>query len=158
NLPPAPIADDTYPIPDANNPFADPNFPFANPPYAARAYSYVSAAQYDALKATWYYKFLYNRPAPASTDPSIKVLMPATNLPSYPPGAAGGAGATRAMLGWLFRGGVGEIPTRPPERRRAALLPGRATASDIAAGLALGNAVAAVFVTRARADGMGAAV
>ena len=54
NLPPAPNPDDTYPVPDANNPIADPNFPFANPPYAARAYSYVTVAQFDALKAAWY--------------------------------------------------------------------------------------------------------
>ena len=33
-----------------SNPFADPQFPFSNPPYAARAYSYVSVAQYEALK------------------------------------------------------------------------------------------------------------
>lgn len=63
NLPPAPLPDNSYPVPDANNPFADPNFPFANPPYASRAYSYVTVAQYDALKAAWHYKFLYNRPA-----------------------------------------------------------------------------------------------
>ena len=57
NLPPAPAADGTYPVPDANNPFADPQFPFGNPPYAARAYSYVAVAQFDALKAAWYYKY-----------------------------------------------------------------------------------------------------
>ena len=54
--------------PDAANPFADPQFPFANPPYAARAYSYVSVAQYDALKAAWYYKYQYRRPAPSQVD------------------------------------------------------------------------------------------
>ena len=50
NLPPAPRDDGTYPAPDAENPFADPQFPFANPPYAARAYSYVSVAQFEALE------------------------------------------------------------------------------------------------------------
>ena len=49
NLPPAPKADGSYPLPDPENPFGDPAFPFSNPPYAARAYSYVSVAQYDAL-------------------------------------------------------------------------------------------------------------
>jgi len=63
NLPPAPLSNGTYIFPDANNPFADPQFPFSNPPYAARAYSYVSAAIYDALKATWYYKYQYNIPS-----------------------------------------------------------------------------------------------
>ncbi|HEX6036596.1 MAG TPA: hypothetical protein VFZ20_01120, partial [Longimicrobium sp.] len=57
NLPPAPRDDGTYPVPDPENPFADPQFPFANPPYAARAYAYVSVAQYEALKAAWYWKF-----------------------------------------------------------------------------------------------------
>ena len=60
DLPPAPNADGTYPVPSAANPFAYPTYPFSNPPYAARAYSYVSAAQYDALKAAWYYKYQYN--------------------------------------------------------------------------------------------------
>jgi hypothetical protein len=84
NLPPAPNADGTYPVPDANNPFADPQFPFGNPPYAARAYSYVAVAQYDALKAAWHYKFLYNRPSPSKVDSGVKALMPATDLPAYP--------------------------------------------------------------------------
>src|SRR5690349_874414 len=84
NLPPAPKADNTYPLPDAENPFADPNFPFANPPYAARAYSYVSVAQYEALKAAWHYKYLYNRQSPYVNDAAIQSLMPETGLPSYP--------------------------------------------------------------------------
>ena len=53
NLPPYQNEDGTYPIPSAANPLAYPLFPFANPPYAARAYAYVSAAQYDALLAAW---------------------------------------------------------------------------------------------------------
>ncbi len=76
NLPPAPRADGTYPAPDAENPFADPMFPFANPPYAARAYSYVTATIYDALKAAWHYKYLYNRPAPYKVDDAIQALVP----------------------------------------------------------------------------------
>ena len=51
NLAPYQNADGTYPAPNSNNPLAYPLFPFANPPYAARAYAYISAAQYDALIA-----------------------------------------------------------------------------------------------------------
>jgi hypothetical protein len=79
NLPPAPLPNDTYPIPDAENPFADPGFPFSNPPYAARAYSYVSVAQFEALKSAWHYKFLYNRLSPAKVDNAIQSLMPITD-------------------------------------------------------------------------------
>ena len=84
NLPAAPVNDKTYPAPDPDNPFSDPEFPFSNPPYASRAYSYVCVGQYEALKAAWYYKFLYKRPSPAKTDNSIKALMPVTDLPAYP--------------------------------------------------------------------------
>lgn len=156
NLPPAPNADGSYPAPDAENPFADPAFPFSNPPYAARAYSYVSVAQYDALKAAWYYKYLptHTRLAPYKVDPAIKSLMPETDLPAYPNEEAVMSGAAADMLKSLFPAALEEITRKAGEQRNAALWAGKATASDIAAGLALGKAVAAVFITRAGGDGM----
>lgn len=154
NLPPVPLADNSYPVPDANNPFADPQFPFANPPYAARAYSYVTVAQFDALKAAWYYKYLYNRPAPWRVDSAIKPMMPTSDLPAYPSEDAVLSGVTAEMLKLLFPAAVEEITLKAAEQRQAALLSGRATSSDLAAGLALGQAVATAFVARAGADGM----
>jgi hypothetical protein len=154
NLPPAPAADGTYPVPDAENPFGDPNYPFANPAYAARAYSYVSAAQADALKAAWYWKYQYNRPSPAKVDNGVSALMPVSDLPSYPSEDAVLSGVTVEMLKVLFPAAIEEITLKAAEERSAALWSGKATASDIAAGLALGKAVAAVFVARAGADGM----
>jgi hypothetical protein len=158
NLPPAPTPEDTYPLPDANNPFADPQFPFANPPYAARAYSYVSVAQFEALKAAWYFKYLYNRPAPSKADPGVKALMPTSDLPGYPSEDAVMSGVNAEMLKLLFPAAIEEITMKAGEQRQAALLSGKATASDSAAGLALGQAVAAVFVARAGGDGMRFAV
>lgn len=162
NLPPAPKADGSYPLPDAENPFADPAFPFSNPPYAARAYSYVSVAQYDALKAAWFYKFQYNRPSPYKIDNSVESLMPASDLPAYPSEDAVLSGVTAEMLKILFPAALEEITLRAGEQRNAALWSGKATASDIAAGLALGKAVASIITApgtgRFRTDGMGAAV
>lgn len=154
DLPPAPKPDGTYPAPDPNNPFADPQFPFGNPPYAARAYSYVAVAQYEALKAAWHYKHLYRRPAPAKVDSAVAALAPVTDLPAYPSEDAVLSGVSAELLKLLFPTAVEEITQKAAEQRQAALLSGKATASDIAAGLALGQAVAAVFVTRAAADGM----
>jgi len=154
NLQPPPNVDNSYPVPDANNPFAEPQFPFANPPYAARAYSYVTVAQYDALKAAWYYKYLYNRPAPWRVDSSIQSLMPASDLPAYPSEDAVLSGVTAEMLKLLFPAAVDEITLKAAEQRQAAMLAGRATSTDLAAGLALGQAVATAFVARAGADGM----
>jgi hypothetical protein len=158
NLPPAPNADGTYPLPDAENPFGDPTFPFSNPPYAARAYSYVSNAIYDAMKATWHYKYLYNRAAPYAQDASIQALVPKTDLPAYPSEDAVMSGTTAEVLKFLFPAALEEITLTAAEQRNAALWSGKAAASDVSAGLALGKSVAALFVARARTDGMGGAV
>src|ERR1700730_7593391 len=154
NLPPPPKAQGGYPVPDAENPFGDPVFPFANPVYAARAYSYVSAAQYDALKSAWYWKFQYNRLSPAKNDNTISALIPISALPSYPSEDAVISGVTVEMLKTLFPAAVEEITLKAAEQRNAALWSGKATASDLAAGLALGKSVAAVFLARAAGDGM----
>jgi hypothetical protein len=154
DLPPAPRDNGTYPAPDPENPFADPQFPFGNPPYAARAYSYVAVAQADALKVAWHYKYLYNRPSPSKVDSGIQALMPTTDLPAYPSEDAVISGVTAELLKLLFPTSADEITQKAAEQRDAALLSGKAAASDIAAGLALGKAVAPVFAARAATDGM----
>ncbi|MBS1978246.1 MAG: phosphatase PAP2 family protein [Bacteroidetes bacterium] len=154
NLPPAPLADGSYPVPDAENPFADPNFPFANPPYAARAYSYVAVAQYEAMKAAWYYKYFYNRPAPYTVDNGIQALVPKTALPAYPSEDAVLSGVSAELLKSLFPAAVEEITKKAAEQRSAALWSGKAAASDLSAGLSLGKSIAALFTARAASDGM----
>ena len=158
NLPPAPRADGTYPVPDPENPFADPQFPFANPPYAARAYSYIAVAQYEALKTAWYWKYQYHRRAPAQIDNGVQALVPLSDLPAYPSEDAVLSGVTVELLKALFPAAAAEFTQRAAEQRNAALWSGKASASDIAAGLALGKAVAAVFIARAGTDGMKNAV
>ena len=63
--------------------------------------------------------------------------------PSYPSEDAVLSGVSTEVLRLLFPAAVEEITRKAAEQREAALLGGRATASDIAAGLALGRAVAA---------------
>ena len=157
NRPPAPNNLGAYPAPDAENPFGDVNFPFANPPYASRAYSYVAAAQYDAMKAAWFYKYQHNRPSPYNYDTGVQALMTKTALPAYPSEDAVMSGVTAEVLKLLFPGALQEITLMAAEQRNAALWSGKATTSDISAGLQLGKDIAAVFLTRARADGTGAA-
>jgi len=158
NLPPAPRESGSYVFPDADNPFADPQFPFANPPYAARAYSYVAVAQYEALRVAWAYKYQYGRPSPARVDSGVRALLSVGDLPAYPSEDAVLSGVSVEMLRLLFPAAVEEITRRGGAQREAALLSGRAAASDIAAGLALGRAVAAAVVARAGGDGMRGAV
>ncbi len=157
NLPPFQNADGSYPFPSANNPLAYPQFPFANPPYAARAYAYVAAAQYDALVAAWHYKNLYNRPAPYTVDATLQVLIPKSTLSSYPSEDAVVAGAAAEMMKLLFPGDQDYINQKLEEHERARLIAGANVRSDLEAGEALGKAVAQKFVTRARGDRAGAA-
>ncbi|MEO5593218.1 MAG: phosphatase PAP2 family protein [Chitinophagaceae bacterium] len=158
NLPPYQNADNTYPAPNASNPLAYPLFPFANPPYAARAYGYVSAATYDALVAAYYYKKLYNRAAPYNVDATVNVLIPKSDLPSYPSEDAVVEGASVEMLKLLFPGDQDYVQQKAEEHKRARILAGANVRSDIEAGEALGKAVAQKFVTRARGDRAGAAI
>ena len=132
-------------------------FPFANPPYAARAYAYVAAAQYDALVAAWYYKKLYNRAAPYNVDATVNALIPKTDLPSYPSEDAVVIGVTTELLKLLFPGDQEFIQLKAEEHKRARIISGANVRSDLEAGEALGKSVAAKFVTRARGDRAGAA-
>lgn len=157
NLPPYQNPDGTYPSPNANNPLAYPQFPFSNPPYAARAYAYVSAAQYDALVAAWHYKKLYNRLAPYKIDPAVTSLVPQSDLPSYPSEDAVVAGVMGEMMKLLFPGEQDFIQQKIEEHKRSRIIAGANVRSDIEAGEALGKAVAQKFVTRARGDRAGAA-
>ena len=158
NVPPYQNADGTYPIPSAANPLAYPTFPFSNPPYASRAYAYVSAAQYDALVTAWYYKKQFNRAAPYKVDATLKVLVPTSDLPSYPSEDAVVEGTAVEMLKLLFPGDQDYIQQKAEEHRRARIISGANVRSDIEAGEALGRAVAQKFVARARTDKAGAAV
>jgi membrane-associated phospholipid phosphatase len=157
NSPPASNSEGKYPVPDAANPLADPKFPFANPPYSARVFAYLSVAQYDATVAAWNYKFKYNRKAPSKTDASIKAILPVTDLPSYPSEDAVIADASATILKAMFPGEVPFLEAKLAEHKNSRLWAGMNTDSDIAAGQALGKAVGAKIMARAKTDGMGAA-
>ncbi|TFF34927.1 phosphatase PAP2 family protein [Mucilaginibacter psychrotolerans] len=154
NLPPYQNDDGTYPFPSAANPLAYPLFPFSNPPYAARAYAYVSAAQYDALVQTFKFKYTsgYRREAPYANDANVQALVPKSKLPSYPSEDAAVAGATAQMMILLFPGDLDYIQKKVAEEKLYRLMAGANTRSDWDAGENLGKQVANVFLARARAD------
>ncbi|HEX4851521.1 MAG TPA: phosphatase PAP2 family protein, partial [Puia sp.] len=159
NIPPYQNPDGTYPIPSSANPFAYPQFPFANPPYAGRAYAYVSAAQYDALVACWFYKTKYNRAAPYKNDSSVQARgINKTDLPAYPSEAAVLAGVTAEMMKLLFPTEIANIQQLAQEQELATIMSGAAARSDVVAGEALGRQVAQQFIARGRTDNAGKAV
>ncbi len=147
----------TYPVPDATNPQGEPKFPFANPPYTARALAYLSVAQYDALVSAWNYKYKYNRTAPSKTDATITTLLPVSELPTYPSEDAVVAGASYTVLVAMFPGEVPYLDAKLAECKNARTWAGMNVTSDLTAGEALGKAVAAKVMAKAKTDGMGAA-
>jgi hypothetical protein len=157
NLPPYQKEDGTYPAPNAANPFSYPFFPFANPPYAARAYAYVAAAQYDALVAAWHYKKLYNRAAPYAVDSLVQALVPRSELPSYPSEDAVIAETSVEILKLMFPGEVSYIQEKANEHKLYRLMAGANVRSEIEAGETLGRLVAQKFTARARTDRAGQA-
>jgi hypothetical protein len=158
NRPPYQNPDGTYPAPSAANPFANPQFPFSNPPFAARAYAYVSVAQYDAMVATWHYKNLYHRAAPFVVDNSIKVLIPKSSLPSYPSEDGVLAGVTVEILKLLFPTEIAFIQQKADEQKLYRIIAGANVRSDVDAGVLLGKKIATKFIEKARTDGAAAAI
>jgi PAP2 superfamily len=154
NIPPNNNADGTYPVPNAADPLAYPRFPFCNPPYAARAFALLSAAQYDALVATYKYKKQFNRPAPYAIDATITPSVPKSILPSYPSEDAVIAAASREILKFLFPGEVPLLETKATEHKNSRLWAGANVQSDLDAGELLGKSVAAKIIAYAKADNM----
>lgn len=161
NIAPAARADGTYPVPNADSTLRNPNyypvFPFANPPYSARALSYLAVAQYDALVATWHYKYLYKRSAPTRYDTGLSSLLPVSELPSYPSEDAAVAAASFTVLVAMFPAERSFLQSQLEAHQAARLLAAANVPSDLAAGDALGKNVGAQALARARTDGMSAA-
>ncbi|MBC7650341.1 MAG: phosphatase PAP2 family protein [Deinococcales bacterium] len=159
NLPPEANADGTYPVPSAANPAGYPKFPFANPPYASRAYAYLHVAIYDALVSCWKYKYQYNRKAPSTNDTKIKALETIqSDLPSYPSDDAVVAQVSFRLLKTFFPLDSALQLQMANNQKKAKLLSGAASATDIAAGEAIANFVADKVLARSKTDGMGGSV
>ncbi len=158
NLPPYQGLDGIYPAPSSANPFAYPQFPFSNPPYSARAYAYVSAAQYDALIAAYHFKKQYNRMAPYNNDAAIRALIPKSTLPSYPSEDAVVSGATVEMMKFLFPTEVDFIEQKAAEEKSYRIMAGVNVRGEMNAGEILGAQIADVFVARAKTDKAGKAI
>jgi hypothetical protein len=171
NLPPAEDASFSksttfpYPLPSAadadNLNGSGTTFPFSNPPYAARAYAYVSVAQYDALVMAMAMKAKYARKVPNAVDASIvPVIVAAPRLNSFPSEDAVMSAVSYEFLKRLFPRAVDTLYLykKKEEQKWFKLWAGVSTRSDIEAGEKLGKAVYAKVFARFRADGMANAV
>jgi len=115
----------------------------------------LHTALHDATIAVWDARVAHGRPGPAATDERI---TPAAGVDpessSFPSEHAALAGAAAAVLGYLLpdaaAGRFDDLATEAAESRIAA---GATFRSDVEAGLAIGQAVAARALARAMDDG-----
>ena len=122
-------------------------------PRGSRVLAIVHTAVYDATVATWDSKYAYNRPRPSTVDPALTTIGAPPASPSYPAEHAAVAGAAAAVLAYLYPNDAATFTAQAEAAAQAQLLAGTAFPSDVAAGLALGRAVAELAIARARTDG-----
>lgn len=124
-----------------------------NPPAAARVYALLSTAYYDSLIACWDAKYAYWGARPFQFDSEFKPLLTTPNFPGYPSGHAMLSGTAAAVLSHLFPTDAEFFNKQAEAAAASRLLGGVHFRVDNEVGLALGRAVAAVAIERARKDG-----
>lgn len=154
NLIPGPNPDGTYTLPDPSNPGGTSPFPFSHPPYAVRALSYLSTAQFDGLIASWHYQFDYDRPAPYLVDGGIVPGYVDNGLPAYPSADAVVAEVSRRVLTAMFPLEADYLADLAERHEQALLDAGMNVPSDLAAGRLIAEHVAGLALDRAATDGM----
>lgn len=124
-----------------------------DPPWAARAMALVMVASNDSFIACFEAKYHYMAPRPFQVDPSVDMLFPAPNHPSYPAAHGCGDGAAEAVLSHLFPRDAAFFKERAEEGAWSRLWAGIHFRSDIEAGLMLGRSVGRLTVERGTDDG-----
>jgi membrane-associated phospholipid phosphatase len=120
---------------------------------AYRTMALLNVAIYDATIAAWDAKYAYHRPRPAAADPSLSTAIPTPASPSYPSVHAATAGAAAGVLAYLFPKDASAFAQAATEAAQSRIDAGVAYPSDLAAGLDLGQQVAARVVAWAKTDG-----
>lgn len=118
-------------------------------PRVSRALALLNIAIYDAIIATWDAKYAYNRPRPHG----VTALIAMPNSPSYPSAHAAAAGAAATVLSYLFPDDAATFSALAEEAAQSRVAAGVNYPSDVATGLALGNAVGEKVVEFGMADG-----
>lgn len=119
----------------------------------ARVLALVNVAMYDATIAAYDAKYTYNRLRPNELDPTLETVIPNPRTPTYPSEHAAVAGAAATILAHLYPDDAAFFASQAEAAAQSRLIAGVEYPSDVAAGLALGRAVGAKFIERAKSDG-----
>jgi hypothetical protein len=124
-----------------------------NPPQAARVYTLVSIAAYDATIACWEAKYTYWMIRPTQLALEITALFPPPQYPSYPSSAACSWGATAAVLAHFFPSDAAYLQEKAEEASLYPFWAGIHFRRDCEVGLAMGRSVAELVLEQAQRSG-----
>ena len=125
---------------------------FVTVPMALRNLALVHAAMDDAVAVAWHQRAASKRPQPVSLDRTIRVGLTVSPGPAFPSDFAAAATAASTVLGYLLPDRAQAISAKAEDAVALRLKSGLDYPSDVAAGRAIGNAVAAAAIARAKAD------
>jgi membrane-associated phospholipid phosphatase len=118
--------------------------PSLNPPRISRLIAIFETAMFDALVVTWNAKYCYLRPAPSAVSPLVRPAVDVPPAPSYPSEHAAAAGVAAVLLPAFFPAeSASAIDEMASDAATSRVWAGASYPTDVAAGLALGRAVAA---------------
>ncbi len=126
---------------------------FVTLPLAARHLALLHAAIDDAVAVASAKQRVFRRPRPLDVDPAWTPVLAQPATGSYPSAFAAAAAAAGDVLGYLFPGRAKTFDTLAEEAARSRIVAGIEFPSDVAAGRAIGRAVAGLAIARGRADG-----
>jgi hypothetical protein len=123
-----------------------------NAPRSARAYALMAAATWDQIICSHEAKMTYWRIRPSQLDPTLPLLFPPPNHPSYP--ANHGVSAVRAhVLGYLFPRDAEYYRQIGEEIGRSRMWAGIHYRSDVEAGWEMARRLFEKIRARAESDG-----
>ncbi|HEV2030309.1 MAG TPA: phosphatase PAP2 family protein [Candidatus Dormibacteraeota bacterium] len=121
-------------------------------PDGSRQLALVMVAIYDAIIATWHWKYAHNRPRPSRLSSELKTAVATPESPSYPSEHAAAGRAAAEVLGYLYPADAASFIKRAEDAAHSRVAAGVQYPSDVAAGLELGRMVGAAVVEHGKHD------
>jgi hypothetical protein len=121
-------------------------------PDGSRQLALVMVAIYDAIIATWHWKYVYNRQRPSRMSSELKTAVDTPNSPSYPSELAAAGRAAAEVLGSLYPADAAAFIKRAEDAAQTRVAAGVQYPSDVAAGLELGRKVGAAVAAHGQHD------
>jgi hypothetical protein len=118
-----------------------------NPPAAARAYALQNIAYHDAVVGCWDAKYTYWAIRPSQFDATLQPLFGVPGHPSYPSAHSCLSGAASEVLAYLFPYAGDSEAALTEQAGEARIWAGLHFRMDVAAGLHLGEQVAAKAIS-----------